>query len=142
MLNVQQTGYSSTPLARKLGLKEGMHVYTYNAPEHYFTLFSDYPKTVIQLDNPKQRQVDLIQVFFDTVALLESELPRLKSYLKSNGCVWCSWPKKTSALAQDLNRDNLRSIGLSAGLVDIKVCAIDQDWSALKFVIPVKDRQR
>ena len=83
---------------------------------------------------------DFLQVFVTRESQLARELPRLKRALRKDGALWISWPKKTSALATGLTGDHVRAAGLAAGLVDVKVCAVDEDWSGLKFVYRVKDR--
>lgn len=130
-------GYSGTPLARKLGIKEGFTVWFVNPPDHYFQLFSEFPTNLITQSTSEK---DFIHYFAHSAAQLHNELPGLKTQLKLNGMLWISWPKKSSKIESDLDGNIVRSMGLHIGLVDIKVCAVDQDWSALKFVIPLKDR--
>ena len=134
-------GYSGTPLARKLGIKEGFDVLFVNAPEHYLELFTDFPSEVNELKNPQQETADIIHLFCKTQECLETETQRLKPFLKKNGMLWVSWPKGASKIETDLNREIIRAYILSqVGLVDIKVAAIDADWSGLKFVYRTKDR--
>jgi len=87
-----------------------------------------------------QECCDFAMIFVKTEANLKKNLFRLSRRLAPAGMLWVSWPKKTSGVLTDLREDGVRRIGLAVGLVDIKVCAVNEVWSALKFVIPVKDR--
>lgn len=141
MVNSKTTipaGYSGTPLAKKLGLKENFRVWLINQPHHYFSLFADLPH--FQLLKRKSKQVDFIHLFCTHQKELVKLYPAAKSALAIDGMLWVSWPKKTSALPSDLNRDWIRDYILPRGLVDVKVCAVDEDWSGLKFVYRTKDR--
>ena len=134
-------GYSGTPLARKLGIKEGHSIYLVNLPDHYFDLFTDFPSEVRFLKKPSEQTADFIHLFCKSQECLEPETQRLKSLLKKNGMLWVSWPKGTSKIETDLNREIIRAYILThVGLVDIKVAAVDADWSGLKFVYRTKDR--
>lgn len=134
------TGYSQTPLAKKLGIKHGFLVKLVNAPEYYFELFTDMPEGIIN-DAKSKQQKNFIHFFTKSHSELTKLLPALKKEIASDGMIWVSWPKKSSAVQTDINENMIRDIGLKNGLVDIKVCAVDEIWSALKFVIPVKDRK-
>ena len=136
---MDNAGYSGTPLAKKLGIKEGFLIQIVNAPVHYPDLFSDFPSEVQEDPEPAIRK-DFIHIFSKSREELGNLLPSLKNSIKQNGMIWISWPKKTSRIKTDLNGNVIREIGLKNGLVDIKVCAVDETWSGLKFVIPVKDR--
>ncbi|MGN6639687.1 MAG: DUF3052 domain-containing protein [Mucilaginibacter sp.] len=131
-------GYSGTPLAKKLGIKDCFHISLINAPDYYMDLFTDLPPHLYFDDNGKQ--VDLIHFFTKSKDEYLSTLPGLKDRLKSNGIIWISWPKKVSKVATDLTEGIIRNYALKTGLVDIKVCAVNEIWSGLKLVIPVKDR--
>lgn len=133
------TGYSGTPLGKKLGLKEGFIIYLVNPPSHYLELLTDLPGSLQQSEDPKQPK-DFIHFFTKSKVELENKLPKLKLGLRQNGSIWVSWPKKAAKVATDLDGNIVRKLGLSIGLVDVKVCAVDQTWSGLKFMIPVKDR--
>jgi len=130
-------GYSSTPLAKKLGVKEGANVQLINAPQYYFNLFTDWPASVTLND---EAPFNFIHFFATSDNELLTELPALKVQLKPDGCIWVSWPKKASKVPTDVTENDIRNYALSIGLVDIKVCAVDEIWSGLKLVIPVKDR--
>lgn len=135
-------GYSGTPLARKLGIKEGKSILILNEPSYYEHLFTDFPNNVIQNNKPNPGTIDFIHVFCKTKGEMFYELPDLKPLLKKNGMIWVSWPKGASKIETDLNREVVRDYMLSKiKLVDIKVAAIDADWSGLKFVYRKEDRK-
>lgn len=133
-------GYSGTPLAKKLGIKNGFDARLIGAPDYYFDLFDDMPGEVNFNDDANIPQ-DFAHLFVKEEEVLVEILPILKDWLKSNGMIWVSWPKKASKVITDITEDNIRNYALETGLVDIKVCAIDEIWSGLKLVIPVKDRK-
>jgi hypothetical protein len=133
------TAYSSTPLAKKLGIKPGYKIRVINAPEYYFDLFTDLPDNIKVAAAGKQPK-DLIHFFTKQYGELARLLPTLKNELVPNGAIWVSWPKKASKMPTDLTENMIRDIALQNGLVDIKVCAVDDVWSGLKLVIPVASR--
>ncbi|HTK18637.1 MAG TPA: hypothetical protein VL442_03970 [Mucilaginibacter sp.] len=135
----QQAGYSGTPLAKKLGIKGDFHIDLINAPEYYLCLFTDLPAN-LYFENNKDAKLDLIHFFTKRQEEYKSLLPQLKDRIKPNGSIWISWPKKASKVTTDITEDIVRNYALQIGLVDIKVCAVDEIWSGLKLVIPVKDR--
>jgi hypothetical protein len=137
---MQDSGYSGTPLSRKLGIKEGHSVVLVNQQEHYFNLFSYFPE-VRFLEYPVTEPVDFIHFFCTHLEELEEHFETLKDGLKMDGSFWISWPKRSSKLAKDLDGNTVRRFGLTHGLVDVKVCAVDYDWSALKFMYRLKDRK-
>jgi len=132
-------GYSGTPLAKKLGIKAGFIINLVNAPEHYFELFTDLPAELEFSDDPEIKK-DFIHFFTLQKEEYITLLPALKSQLKPDGMIWASWPKKSSKVVTDITEDIIRNYAIEIGLVDIKVCAVDEIWSGLKLVIPVKDR--
>jgi hypothetical protein len=132
-------GYSGTPLAKKLGIKEGSTISLFHQPGYYFELFTDFPENVEVVN--KLLNVDLVHYFTKDKEQLERDISTLKNQIKSNGMIWISWPKKSSKVKTDITEDLVRSIALKNGLVDVKVCAVDETWSGLKLVIPVKDRK-
>lgn len=136
---MNMAGYSGTPLIRKLGIKEGFRVCLIGAPDGYDALLQPMPAGVTVEREPAER-CDFIQVFVRERRALQMWLAVLKACLLPNGMLWISWPKRTSPLVTDLTGNLVREDGLGAGLVDVKVCAIDADWSALKFVYRLKDR--
>jgi hypothetical protein len=131
-------GYSGTPLAKKLGIKEGFAIAVINAPDYYFDLFTDLPKVNVIKDGKKKK--DLIHYFVKEQKQLIKDLLKLKEGIEQNGSIWISWPKKASKVETDISEDTIRNLALQNGLVDVKVCAVDEVWSGLKLVIPVKDR--
>lgn len=133
-------GYSGTPLAKKLGIKKGSAMLLYNPPKQYFNLFSDFPDDVIVMSKPEVHAFDFIHIFTTTEQELQVITNQYKPLLKKNGMLWISWPKGSSQIPTDLKRDSIREYLLSIGLVDVKVAAIDEDWSGLKFVYRLKDR--
>jgi len=131
-------GYSGTPLAKKLGLKDGFRIRLIDTPAEVKTELRDaLAKCRIGTDN-----LDFIFLFAKSRADFESQLKESAKRLAPAGMLWASWPKKTSGVPTDLNENLIREIGLKSSLVDIKVCAVTDIWSGLKFVIPVKDRPK
>jgi hypothetical protein len=133
-----QAGYSGTPLAKKLGIKEGFKIALYNQPDYYFNLFTDFPENVKLINKGK---VDFIHYFVKEEKQIQKDIKQLKDQIEQNGMIWISWPKKSSKVETDVTEDVIRSIALKNGLVDVKVCAVDEIWSGLKLVIPLKDRK-
>lgn len=131
-------GYSGTPLAKKLGIKEGFKVKLVNQPDHYFDLFSDLPNIQLVKDNKTKK--DLIHYFTTSANSLKKDLPQLRDEIEPNGIIWISWPKKSSKVATDVDEHLVRDLALNTKLVDVKVCAVDEVWSGLKLVIRLKDR--
>lgn len=136
---MQSSGYSGTPLSKKLGLKEGFRIKLINAPINYFELIGDVPAKIVM-----EEDLNSVDDFIHLFSMYKEEyltlLPQLKLRLSPNGMMWVSWPKKSSNVQTDLTEYTVRNYALEIGLVDIKVCAVDETWSALKLVIPVKDR--
>ncbi|MCB9080752.1 MAG: DUF3052 domain-containing protein [Lewinellaceae bacterium] len=135
-----QAGYSGTPLARKLGIKPGFHLWLYHPPSDYFHLFSDLPEDLVVIENPQPATLDFIHAFCRTQKELFGLANNFKEALKKTGMLWVSWPKGSSSIPTDLKRDMIRESLLALGLVDVKVAAINDDWSGLKFVYRLKDR--
>jgi hypothetical protein len=135
----QTAGYSGTPLAKKLGIKPGYHIKLVNPPAYYLSLFTDLPGD-ISINNENFSDLDFIHFFTKSEEEYLDKLPILKKQLKQDGVIWASWPKKSSKLATDITEEKIRKYAIQIGLVDIKVCAVDDTWSGLKLVIPVKDR--
>ena len=131
-------GYSGTPLYKKLGIKSGMRLTVLGAPEDYWDLMPDLPE--VQLTEPTDQQLDLVHAFVTTRAQLRDAVRRYKKQIVPNGTIWISWPKKASGVATDITEDVVREEALPLGLVDVKVCAVDQVWSGLKLVIRKENR--
>jgi hypothetical protein len=134
-------GYSGTPLPNKLGIKENFRIGLVNPPKSFVQQLGELPsktKIVSSLKAP----LDLIVVFVDRETTLSGRFPVLAEKLSPSGMIWVAWPKKSSGVKTDLTFDNVQRTGLDSGLVDVKICAIDDTWSGLKFVYRVKDRKR
>jgi hypothetical protein len=137
-------GYSGTPLARKLGIKDNFRAALLHVPDEVKSeLREALTKCRIQNSLGRgDRDVDFIFLFAKSCAALHLELTPAANALAPAGMLWISWPKKSSGVATDLTENMVREAGLAAGLVDIKVCAVTEIWSGLKFVIPVKNRPK
>ncbi|MGB9084979.1 MAG: DUF3052 family protein [Terriglobales bacterium] len=138
-------GYSGTPLAKKLGIKDGFRIALLHVPDDVKAALRDsFAKCQIQRISGKNQDKDLDFIFFfaKSRAGLELELRPAAKALAPAGMLWISWPKKSSGVVTDITGDVIRQSGLDAGLVDIKVCAVTEVWSGLKFVIPVNDRPK
>jgi Protein of unknown function (DUF3052) len=132
-------GYSGTPLPKKLGIKDGFHVCLIGAPDDVCAeLKASLSKCAVSNDG--EAPLDFAILFTKARASLVTEFRRLARQLAPAGMLWVSWPKKTSGVPTDLNENIVRDIGLAAGLVDVKVCAVTEVWSGLKFVRRLKDR--
>jgi hypothetical protein len=126
--------YSGTPLAKKLGIVAGSHIAARHAPVHYRELLAPLPDRVV-FDSKVAVTTDVVHVFADRKSALEKELATLRKSIRSNGCVWVSWPKKASRVPTDITEDRIRELALPLGFVDVKVCAVSEVWSGLKLVI-------
>lgn len=136
-------GYSGTPLAKKLGIKDGFRVALLHLPgDVNAELQDELAKCRIARIADKGKDFDFIFLFAKSRAVLAGELDPAAKALAPAGMLWISWPKKSSGVATDLTEDVIRGHGLDAGLVDVKVCAVTDIWSGLKFVIPVKNRPK
>jgi hypothetical protein len=133
-------GYSGTPLAKKLGLKAGQRVVFMNEPKGFSeTLARDVPG----LRNWEKGDAwDYVHLFVATRTELTMFLPRMQRRIAEDGMIWVSWPKKASKVLTDVTEDVVREVALPLGLVDIKVCAIDDTWSGLKLVIRKENRKK
>jgi hypothetical protein len=130
-------GYSGTPLMRKIGVKPGHRVYAENAPA---SVLLEWPDDVVVVRRLSGRPVDVAWTFCTGRAYLARRMERLVEATTTDGMVWVSWPKKSSGVASDLDGNIVRAIGLAAGVVDVKVAAVDETWSGLKFVRRRADR--
>ena len=134
-------GYSGTPLPRKLGLKPGARLGLVGAPADFARTLGELPPGVAaKVVSAGKAPFDVIVCFAPTMAEVARRLPALKQRLDPAGGLWMAWPKKTSGVATDVRENDLRAIGLAVGLVDNKVCAIDDVWSGLRFVFRLVDR--
>ncbi len=132
-------GYSGTPLPKKLGIKAGFRVYLLDAPSEVIAELGAALADCAGVKDGKA-PLDFAMVFTKSKAELAKKFKRVSRQLAPAGMLWVSWPKKSSGVATDLTENIVRGIGLAAGLVDIKVCAVTEVWSGLKFVRRVKDR--
>ena len=132
-------GYSGTPLVKKLGIKEGSRIALVNAPDNFQAELVELPDNV-KLMKSTTKSLDLILFFVLSERVLVRDFAKLAARLTSNGMIWIAWPKKSSGVTTDLTFEHVQRIGLDAGLVDVKICAIDDTWSGLKFVYRLKDR--
>ena len=134
-------GYSGTPLPKKLGLKEKQRVALINEPASFQKQLGKLPDDTVIVEK-LSAPLDLVVLFVDREKLLAKQFPALAKKLSSNGMIWVAWPKKSSGVPTDLTFNNVQRIGLDCGLVDVKICAVDEVWSGLKFVIRLKDRKK
>ena len=127
-------GYSGTPLAKKLGIKEQTSVVAVDAPDGYRKLLEPLPAAV-RFSSKIDKTIDVVHVFSTKKTLLARELASYRKALHPNAAVWVSWPKKAAKVATDITEDVVREVALPLGFVDIKVCAVDDVWSGLKLVV-------
>ena len=128
------------PLEKKLGLKNGMSVRFIHVPQDYFNLFHIPPVDLHYSEDPGIKK-NFIHLFTKSKDELFVRLPQLKNEIYQDGCLWISWPKKYSKVNTEVNGNLVREYAIQCGLVDTKVCAVDNTWSALKLVIPLKERK-
>lgn len=128
------SGYSGTPLAKKLSLRDGQRVWFDGMPEPVFDEIAEYALELTFVADPAEG-IDAAHVFVTERAVLENRLNSLRQQIVSDGQVWVSWPKKASKVSTDITEDTIRELCLPLGFVDTKVCAVDDVWSGLKLVI-------
>lgn len=134
-------GYSDTPLLKKLGIAPGARMLVRQEPEDYWKWISPLPPGV-EVKTRMAGTLDFVHLFVTKEASFKKEVLRLRKALEQNGMIWISWPKKSSKVPTDLNENIIRDFALKNGLVDVKVCAVDEVWSGLKLVIPVTLRKK
>jgi len=132
-------GYSGTPLAKKLGIKEGYRIALVNAPQNFERELGPLPAGVVIVQR-LQPSLNLILFFAASQSELTRRFAGLAKRLVSNGMLWVAWPKKSAGVATDLSFEVVQRIGLAEGLVDTKVCAVNDVWSGLRFVFRLQDR--
>jgi hypothetical protein len=132
-------GYSGTPLAKKLGIKAGTRLYAPTAPSHYLDLLDPLPDDVV-VATKLSTTVDVAHLFVTLRVDLASHLRRCLKSLRDDAAIWVSWPKKASKVPTDITEGTIRDLALPMGLVDIKVCAVDEVWSGLKLVVRKENR--
>ena len=133
-------GYSGTPLAKKLGIKQDSKIVLVNPPNNYLELLAPIPGGVKLLPRVTN-DTDLVHIFSTNKEELRSCLRDFLNKLKRDGMIWVSWPKKAAKVPTDITEDTIREVALPLGLVDIKVCAVDDVWSGLKLVIRKENRK-
>jgi hypothetical protein len=133
-------GYSGTPLAKKLGIREGMRLLVENAPRDYRRLVVPLPDDVAIVTRA-DRETDLVHFFTKERKQLEAALRGWRGKLRDDAVIWLSWPKKSAGVATDVTEDAIREVALPLGLVDVKVCAVDEVWSGLKLVLRREHRK-
>ena len=134
-------GYSGTPLWKKLGFKQGFRAGLVNAPKEFQKELAPLPDDVQIVEQSLGKSFDLIVLFADSQRVVKKEFSKLARKLVPNGMLWIAWPKKASGIITDFSENDVRRIGLEAGLVDVKICAVNDVWSGLKFVYRLKDRK-
>jgi hypothetical protein len=132
-------GYSGTPLAKKLGIKPGSSVFVDGAPMAYEQLLTPVPAGV-KVHSAVDSSTDIVHLFSTSKAELTRALKRTLQLLRPDAAIWVSWPKKVSKMPTDITEDTIRDLAFPLGLVDIKVCAVDDIWSGLKLVIRKENR--
>ena len=133
-------GYSGTPLVRKLGIKPGSNIAFLNAPTGYANDL-DLPVGVT-INSRSTKLLDFVQMFVKSEKELKAGFSTYVKRLNASGMLWVSWPKKSSGVSTDLTENVVREVGLAEGLVDVKICAVSEIWSGLKFVYRLKDRAK
>ena len=128
-------GYSGTPLWKKLGYKAGVSAYVEGEPNNYIFLLTLPADVVVTwLPRPKS-DMEFVHLFATSASQLKSKLESVRKRIVPGGVIWVSWPKKSSGVTSDITEDTIRDLALPMGLVDVKVCAVDEVWSGLKLVI-------
>lgn len=132
-------GYSGTSLSKKLGVKEGFRICVTDAPQEYERLLAPLPANV-KISTEATKGVNIWHYFTKSSEELRQRLPEMMVQIRRDGMIWVSWPKKSSKVETDVTEDVIRAVALPLGLVDVKVCAIDEIWSGLKLVIRKEKR--
>jgi len=133
-------GYSSTPLAQKLGIKPAATVVVINGPANYRKLLGEGADGV-EFSDRTRNDSSFVHFFTTRRSELEEQLTRLRKNFSDSGTLWVSWPKKSAGVAGDVTEDVIRSVALPLGFVDVKVCAVDETWSGLKLVVRRANRK-
>lgn len=133
-------GYSGTPLAKKLGIREGMRLFVENAPGDYRKLVAPLPDGV-RFVSHADHDTDVVHFFTKEKKRLQAALRSWRGKLRDDAVIWLSWPKKSAGVATDITEDTVREVALPLGLVDVKVCAVDEVWSGLKLVLRREHRK-
>jgi hypothetical protein len=131
----QVSGYSGTPLWKKLGIKPGVRILVSNAPPGYHTWVAPLPEGAVIVSTAKRHDCDIVHIFVDSFAVLTKDLQKARALIRSDGAIWVSWPKKSAGVATDVDENRVRAAALKSDLVDVKVCAVTEIWSGLKLVV-------
>ncbi len=132
-------GYSEIPLQKKIGIKSGFAAVFYE-PQSYWDWVGSLPENIVIVKQPKPESLTFAHLFVKELKIFERDFIKIKKMLKRDGMLWVSWPKKASKVSTELDENKIRTFGLNNGLVDVKVCAVDEVWSGLKFVFRLTDR--
>jgi hypothetical protein len=135
---IVMAGYSGTPLQKKLGLKPCFKFVAIGSPKSYFDWISPLPENVKFVS--KGKDLDFVHLFTTEKKHFQKSFVANRDLLQKSGMMWISWPKKSSGVATDLDENIIRDFGLKNGMVDVKVCAVDETWSGLKFMFRLVDR--
>ena len=127
------------PISSKLGIKSAFRIKTINAPSNYRSMLGPIPSDVV-ISSKAPPPIDMIHAFSESKKDIESKLAKVRGEIRQEGMIWVSWPKKKSGIPTDITENIVREAALALDLVDVKVCSIDDKWSALKLVIPRKKR--
>ncbi len=130
---------SAKPLAEKLGIKQGAQIYLKNAPEKFIKRIGKLPAGASVVKRLK-KNIDCIHIFADELKTLEEDITKLRPYMHDEGVFWISWPKSGAHSHSDITEDKIRALAHANRLVDVKVVAVDDEWSGLKLVVPLRDR--
>ena len=133
-------GYSGTPLAKKLGIDIGSRIFLSDAPKDYLKVVAPLPEG-IRVVRKIDGETDIVHIFSTERAHLAAALRATLKRIKPDGTIWVSWPKKSSKVSTDITENTIREVALPMGLVDIKVCAVDEVWSGLKLVVRKENRR-
>jgi hypothetical protein len=129
------SGYSGTPLWKKLGIKPGSRVCVLHAPPGYDAWVSPLPQGASVFSRADERTCDIVHLFVNSFAALDRELGKARLLIRSNGAIWVSWPKKSAKIPTDVDENRIRTLALQGDLVDVKVCSVTDVWSGLKLVV-------
>jgi hypothetical protein len=135
------SGYSGTPLAKKLGFKEGIRICVYDPPSDYLTLVAPLPDGA-NVSHTLGSDTAVVHLFTTKKTVLAKRLAGLRDRIHPDATVWVSWPKKASGVETDITEDTIREVALPIGFVDVKVCAVDETWSGLKLMIRKELRRK
>jgi hypothetical protein len=128
-------GYSGTPLWKKLGYKDDLRAYLDDPPPNYLALLELPPEMRVRWSTKPAPSLSLVHLFASNAGVLRTKLSFYRKQIAPDGVVWVSWPKRSSGVSSDVTEDYIREIALPLGLVDVKVCAVDETWSGLKLMI-------